>query len=487
MSPPDTSNSTGEGEGGETNPWNLSNESVGLYPPGFHTDITKHLGVQITLITAYSLIILLGLLGNSLVIYMIVRYRNMRTVTNFFIANLALADLLVDTLCLPFTLVYTLLDEWKFGAVLCHMVPFAQALSVHVSILTLTVIALERYRCIVFHLGRRLTWHSSFIIMAVTWTMSAVLAAPLAIFREYRHEEIPSINLRIAVCSERWPHGTSRDGVIYSLSMLLLQYIIPLAIISYAYICIWVKLKNHISPSSRNDSINRRKKTTKMLALVVVVFAICWLPFHVIQLASDLDLALRLKEYKLIYTVFHIVAMCSTFTNPLLYGWMNKNYRNGFLMVFRCEDKPDSFHAEGSFRTRSIRGLTLNGRNGGHPPTAVWDERNFLKKPVEYNWTKGRTSGLWCLWFKSSLVTWMVWVSMSLERAQSLACKSLYVRLFPLWTVLVNMHLSDLFKYVLMMFTEVLINCATYNVFPVNAEPLLVSYVQINCAYIWGC
>lgn len=371
MSPPDTSNSTEEGEAGEPDPSVLLNDSMGLHPPGFHTDITKHLGVQITLITAYSLIILLGLLGNALVIYMIIRYRNMRTVTNFFIANLALADLLVDTLCLPFTLVYTLLDEWKFGSVLCHMVPFAQALSVHVSIFTMTVIALERYRCIVFHLGRRLTWHSSFLIMAFTWTMSAVLAAPLAIFREYRNEEIPSINLHIAVCSEKWPHGTSRDGVIYSLSMLLLQYIIPLAIISYAYICIWVKLKNHVSPSSRNDSINRRKKTTKMLALVVVVFAICWLPFHVFQLASDLDLVLRFKEYKLIYTVFHIVAMCSTFTNPLLYGWMNKNYRNGFLMVFRCEDKPDSFHPEGSFRTRSTRRLTLNGRNGGHPPTAV--------------------------------------------------------------------------------------------------------------------
>nr|XP_040029813.1 neuropeptide Y receptor Y7 [Gasterosteus aculeatus aculeatus] len=372
MSPPDTYNTSSEGAAGET--WfgeTWFNDSTGSHHPGFHTDITKHLGVQIILITAYSLIILMGLLGNTLVVYMIIRYRKMRTVTNFFIANLALADLLVDTLCLPFTLVYTLLDEWKFGAVLCHMVPFSQALSVHVSILTMTVIALERYRCIVFHLGRRLTWHSSFLIMALTWSMSAVLAAPLAIFREYRHEEIPSINLRIAVCSERWPHGTSKGGVIYSLSMLLLQFILPLAIISYAYICIWVKLKNHISPSSRSDSINRRKKTTKMLALVVVVFAICWLPFHVFQLASDLDLVLRFKEYKLIYTVFHIIAMGSTFTNPLLYGWMNKNYRNGFLMVFRCEDRPESFHPEGSFRTRSSRRLTLNGRNGGQHPTAV--------------------------------------------------------------------------------------------------------------------
>ncbi|XP_024001776.1 neuropeptide Y receptor type 2-like, partial [Salvelinus sp. IW2-2015] len=253
----------------------LGNDSLSLHldRPGFHSDITKHVGVQAVLITAYSLIILLGLVGNALVIYMIIRFRNMRTVTNFFIANLALADLLVDTLCLPFTLVYTLLDEWKFGAVLCHMVPFAQALSVHVSILTLSVIALERYRCIVFHLGQRLTWRSSLLIMALTWTLSSMLASPLAIFREYRQEEIPSINLRISVCYEKWPNGSSRDGVIYSLSMLLLQYVLPLSIISYAYICIWVKLKNHVSPASRVDAVQRRKKTTKMLVMVVVVFA----------------------------------------------------------------------------------------------------------------------------------------------------------------------------------------------------------------------
>lgn len=375
MSPTDPSNGTGEEAATETVTyhWQLApdNFSTAFPRPGFHLDVTKHLGVQIALIMAYSLIILLGLLGNALVIYMIVRYKNMRTVTNFFIANLALSDLLVDTLCLPFTLVYTLLDEWQFGAVLCHMVPYAQALSVHVSILTMAVIALERYRCIVFHLGQRLTWRASFLIMALTWATSAVLATPLAIFREYRYEEIPSIDLRIAVCSEKWPHGTGRDGVIYSLAMLLLQFILPLAVISYAYVCIWLKLKNHVSPASRSESIRRRKKTTKMLALVVVVFATCWLPFHVFQLASDLDLVLRFKEYKLIYTLFHIMAMCSTFANPVLYGWMNKNYRNGFLTVFRCEDKPDTFHPEGSFRTRSLRRLTWNGRNSGHPPTPV--------------------------------------------------------------------------------------------------------------------
>ncbi|XP_061089967.1 neuropeptide Y receptor Y7 [Conger conger] len=375
MGPSDTSNCSEEATPirREMSGWpqgSLGKDDItDMHRPSFVSDFTKQLGVQVPLIIAYSLIILLGLVGNSLVIYMIVCYRNMRTVTNYFIANLALADLMVDSLCLPFTLVYTLLDEWKFGAVLCHLVPFAQALSVHVSILTLTVIALERHRCIVFHLGRRLSQRACFAIISVTWAAGAVLAGPLAIFREYRYVEIPAIDLHIAVCSEKWPHAS--DGVIYSLSMLLLQYVLPLGVISYAYVRIWVKLKNHVSPCSRSDSLHRRRKTTKMLALVVVVFVVCWLPFYAFQLASDLDLLVKLKEYKLLYTLFHIVAMCSTFANPLLYGWMNKNYRNGFLMFFRCKHKPETIHPEGSFRTRSHRALALNGPTTGHPRTAV--------------------------------------------------------------------------------------------------------------------
>lgn len=340
-------------------------------------DSTKILGVQIILIAAYSLIILLGFIGNSLVIYMIVRYKTMRTVTNFFIANLALADLMVDTLCLPFTLAYTLLDEWKFGAVLCHLVSYAQALSIHVSTLTLTVIALDRYRCIVFHLDSRISRKISFTIIAITWLIAAVLASPLAIFREYRYEDIPTINLRIAVCSEKWP-SENRDATIYSLSMLILQYVLPLSIICYAYVRIWFKLKSHINPCSRNDSQCRRRKTTKMLVMVVVVFAVSWLPFHIFQLASDLDLVLSFHEYKLLYTVFHVVAMCSTFANPLLYGWMNKNYRNGFLMFFRCQNKPERLYTEGSIRGRSYtcRATTVNGSikqsvGNGQLPTQV--------------------------------------------------------------------------------------------------------------------
>ncbi|KAJ8000889.1 hypothetical protein DPEC_G00185080 [Dallia pectoralis] len=316
-------------------------------------DSTKLVGVQVILILAYSTIILFGVIGNSLVIYVVYKFKALRTVTNFFIVNLAVADLLVNTLCLPFTLINTLHVGWRFGQVLCFMLPFSQGLAVHVSTITLNIIALDRHRSIVYHLETKLSKDACAVVIVVTWAVSAVLASPLAVFREYGTFDL-SPEQSIQVCTEKWP-GSGMDGTIYSISMLLLQYGVPLAINSYAYIRIWSKLKNRASPAGRNDRHQRKRKTTKMLVMVVVVFAVTWLPLDAFQLAIDIDNSvLDMKDFKLLFTMFHIVAMCSTFVNPILYGWMNNNYRNAFLSVCKCGPKVHS-HPRSFVNKKTLR------------------------------------------------------------------------------------------------------------------------------------
>uniref|UniRef100_A0A4W6EUD5 Neuropeptide Y receptor Y2 n=1 Tax=Lates calcarifer TaxID=8187 RepID=A0A4W6EUD5_LATCA len=254
-------------------------------------DSTKLVGVQVVLILAYSTIILFGVIGNSLVIYVVYKFKTLRT--------------------------------WKFGRVLCFMLPCAQGMAVHVSTITLNIIALDRHRSIVYHTETKMSKDMCAVVIVITWAVSALLASPLAIFREYGTFDL-SPDESIQVCAENWPES-SMNGTIYSISMLLVQYGLPLAINSVAYIRIWNKLKNH------------RTKTTKMLLTMVVVFAVSWLPFHAFQLAADIDSSvLSMKDFKLLFTVFHIVAMCSTFVNPILYGWMNNNYRSAFLSVCKC-------------------------------------------------------------------------------------------------------------------------------------------------------
>lgn len=300
-------------------------------------DSTKLIEVQVVLIFAYSAIILFGLTGNSLVLYVVYKFKNLHTVTNFFIVNLAVADLLVNTLCLPFTLMYTLFGEWKFGWAMCFVLPYAQGLAVHVSTITMNVIAMDRYRSIVYHMETKMSRDMCTVVIVLTLVASAVLASPLAIFREYTSFDLTP-EQSIQVCTEDWA-GSGVDATVYSVVTFLLQYGLPLSIITYAYARIWNKLRRHVSPGAggRNDRHRRRKKTTKMLVAVVVVFALSWLPFHSFQLAVDFNSSIgSMRDFKLLYTVFHITAMCSTFANPILYGWMNRNYRSAFAAVCKC-------------------------------------------------------------------------------------------------------------------------------------------------------
>ena len=78
------------------------------------------------LIPCYSIILLFAIVGNLLVISTLVQNRRMRTVTNLFLLNLAISDILLGVLCMPVTLVGTLLKNFIFGEVLCKLIPFSQ-------------------------------------------------------------------------------------------------------------------------------------------------------------------------------------------------------------------------------------------------------------------------------------------------------------------------------------------------------------------------
>lgn len=81
--------------------------------------------VQIPL---YSIILLLAVIGNTLVILTLIQNQRMRTITNVFLLNLAVSDLLLGVLCMPFTLVGTLLRNFVFGELMCKLLPYLQGM-----------------------------------------------------------------------------------------------------------------------------------------------------------------------------------------------------------------------------------------------------------------------------------------------------------------------------------------------------------------------
>ena len=98
----------------------------------------------IVLSILYGAIILTALLGNSLVIYVVIVSPRMRTVTNFYIANLAFADVTIAMFAFPFQFHAALMQRWDLPEFMCKFCPTVGVLSVNISIFTLVALALDR-------------------------------------------------------------------------------------------------------------------------------------------------------------------------------------------------------------------------------------------------------------------------------------------------------------------------------------------------------
>lgn len=104
----------------------------------------------------------------------------MHTVTNFFIGNLAMADVIIGLLSIPFQFQAAVLQRWALPRFMCSFCPFIQILSVNVSIFTLTAIAIDRHKAILNPLRARSSKHASKICILIIWMASLLLAAPIS-------------------------------------------------------------------------------------------------------------------------------------------------------------------------------------------------------------------------------------------------------------------------------------------------------------------
>lgn len=113
---------------------------------------------QAIIYSLYSVIFVLALVGNLVVCAVVFMSIRKWTVTNFFIVNMAAGDILMAFFCIPFTFVPTfVLLYWPFGAAMCRIVSFSQAVSVFVSAYTMVAISSDRYLAIVYPLRPRMT------------------------------------------------------------------------------------------------------------------------------------------------------------------------------------------------------------------------------------------------------------------------------------------------------------------------------------------
>lgn len=176
----------------------------------FTDDLFRKPFVQFIFSVLYVVIFFLGMFGNFLVCFVVARQRTMQTVTNFFITNLALADILLCLFCVTLTPTYTFLGRWIFGKFLCQFIGFLQCCCVYLSTLTLTSIAIDRFFVIIFPFRPRMKVSTCLAILLLIWIFAFLLTFPYGYYMVI--ENVLMNKEIVTVCIEKWPSEDIRWG-----------------------------------------------------------------------------------------------------------------------------------------------------------------------------------------------------------------------------------------------------------------------------------
>ncbi|XP_034397817.1 neuropeptide FF receptor 1 like 2 [Cyclopterus lumpus] len=320
--------------------------------------------VAASYILAYFFIFLLCMVGNILVCLIVLENRRMRTITNLFILNLAISDLLVGIFCIPTTLVDNLITGWPFSNTVCKMSGFVQGMSVSASVFTLVAISVERFRCIVYPLQPKPTILVAKAAIVLIWVLAVGIMCPAAIaltvdkvpFHSMVYNDDFNQTFPLYSCYENFANPQMRK--VYTAVLFAHIYLVPLTVITLMYGGIGGKLCSSVVANREPQladvtvQVGRRRagqpmisqkkvKVIKMLILVALLFMLSWLPLWTLMLMTDyaglnrnqLDL---LTSY--IFPFAHWLAFSNSSINPIIYGYYNENFKRGFQAV--CKSRP---------------------------------------------------------------------------------------------------------------------------------------------------
>ncbi|CAJ0930194.1 unnamed protein product, partial [Mesorhabditis belari] len=331
------------------------------------SDPTTHPLSVAACIVLYSFVFVLGLVGNLGVIVATLRYRSLQTVQNIFIVNLAVADVILCILSIPLTPVTHIFKQWYFGEVLCKIFGAMQAIGVFIGTFFLCAIAVDRYFRLVGAPGRPLRKQDALRITVSLWWWSTGCTIPYAY-----HMSLHSYD-RICgqFCTEKWSSETIR--IYYTIFVLVIQFIVPFTIMTICYHSIFAFLRRRaanrltsigqqanllyvLAATAGGDSqqhkeqlshlidqkkrvIAQKRRVTIILVSMVAIFGVTSLPHNVVSMLLEHDqtiLTVGDTDYQYIASmVTHFLAMLSCVANPLLYAFLNPEFRELIVSSLR--------------------------------------------------------------------------------------------------------------------------------------------------------
>ena len=291
--------------------------------------------------SAYCVLLLLSLVGNSLVIAIVYRERKMRTFTNCWITNMAASDLLFPLVAFPhkiiqiFTGDYVWLIHGAFGLAMCKLVMFFGDVSTAVSIQSMVFIAVERFCAVKFplHVGAIQTKMKFFI--PTTWLVGLVLHSPYF----YTAKLVSYGGKMFCISSFAPAFDEWKAQRFYFLLIFVLLYAIPLAVLVVLYTSIILQLKGSKLPVQDALTSERRQRklrnqnnwnVIKMSLVIVFTFFLC---FSLLIFSMFLLLFGKVAPSSKVRFAMFFLAQSYPAWNPIVYFIFSNNFRNGLKHI----------------------------------------------------------------------------------------------------------------------------------------------------------
>ncbi|XP_043911627.1 D(1C) dopamine receptor-like [Protopterus annectens] len=340
-------------------------ENVGNITQNSEADETRDKEISVRVLTGCLLLLLIlsTLLGNTLVCVAVIKFRHLRTkVTNFFVISLAVSDLCVAVLVMPWKAITEVAGYWLFGHFCDTWIAFDIMCST-ASILNLCIISLDRYWAIAspFRYERKMTQRAAFIMIGVAWMLSVLISFIPVQLKWHKAQEVDMVT----TVSSDSGHCDSSLNRTYAIASSLISFYIPVAIMLGTYTRIYQIAQTQIRrissleravehaqschhhpnecphENSLKNSFKKETKVLKTLSIIMGVFVFCWLPFFILNCMipfCDMDnyrIAAPPCVSDTTFSIFVWFGWANSSINPVIYAF-NADFRKAFSTILGC-------------------------------------------------------------------------------------------------------------------------------------------------------
>lgn len=316
--------------------------------------------VRVFRVAPFAPIAFFAITGNPLVLAVVFRNKTMRKTINFFIANMALSDLIFTLVYIPRVITILLFGyKWLLrdltGLIFCRMLPFLIEISIIVSVLTIVAITVDRFLAVKFPLRAFVTTKICVFVIFAMWVIAISVEIPTLLatdFDEYQGETYCMVDFDLTF-------GTG-SGMIYFKFVFTVLYAIPFSItlvLNSAIIIAMSKRRipgNDISGTSSRRREETNRKVVRMVLVVVSAFLLCWALYFIAMVLHQNGVRVPCDILYLRLLLVHFNAALT----PWFYAMFSENYRRGFADIlfklgFRVFAVPKNDSVRGNTTTSS--------------------------------------------------------------------------------------------------------------------------------------